>query len=106
MKILLDECLPRRLAGLLIGYEVITVPQAGWAGLKNGKLLTVAQEEFDVFITIDQNLTAQQNTSKYNISIVVVKSSSNNIEYLKPLVPKILDAISECSAGSVHKVFE
>ena len=56
MRILIDECLPRKLRLLLVGHEAITVAQAGWSGLKNGKLLALAQEGFDVFITIDQNL--------------------------------------------------
>ncbi len=56
MKVLLVECLDRRLAKDLIGFEVKTVPQMGWAGVKNGNLMSLAEEEFDVFITVDRNL--------------------------------------------------
>jgi uncharacterized protein (DUF433 family) len=41
-------------------HEVVTVPEAGWAGIKNGELLRLAQAQFDVFITVDQNLSFQQ----------------------------------------------
>ena len=56
MRILLDEDVPRRLASLLIGHEVTTVPQAGWAGVKNGKLLALAGSRFDLFVTMDRNI--------------------------------------------------
>ena len=56
---LLDECLPRRLANHLVGATVKTVPQAGWAGLTNGALMARIGESFDVFVTGDQNLSAQ-----------------------------------------------
>ena len=64
MKILLDECIDRRLAKDIQGHEVLTVPQAGWAGIKNGELLRLAQAQFDVFVTVDQNLSFQQNPPK------------------------------------------
>lgn len=63
MKLLLDECIDRRLARELTAHEVKTVPQMGWAGTKNGQLLALAEAEFDVFITVDRNLSCQQNLS-------------------------------------------
>ena len=45
MKLLLDECIDRRLAKELVGHEVKTAPQMGWAGIKNGELLTRASTE-------------------------------------------------------------
>lgn len=57
MKLLLDECIDRKLARESVGYEVKTVPQIGWAGVKNGQLLALAEAEFDVFITVDSNLS-------------------------------------------------
>ena len=55
MRILLDECIDRRLAKEIEGYDVVTVPQAGWAGIQNGELLRLAQAQFDVFVTVDRN---------------------------------------------------
>ena len=60
-KVLLDECVDRVLAKEITGYDVLTVPEAGWASIKNGELLCRAQVEFDVFITTDRNLMFQQN---------------------------------------------
>ena len=54
MKILLDECVDRRFAKELPGHLVKTVPQVGWATKKNGELLALAENEFDVFITVDR----------------------------------------------------
>ena len=54
MKLLLDECIDRKLARKFVDYEIKTVPQMGWAGVKNGQLLALAEAEFDVFITVDQ----------------------------------------------------
>lgn len=103
MRILLDECLPRKLKLLLVGHETITVTQAGWAGIKNGKLLALAQEGFDVFITIDQNLAAQQNLENFEIAIVVLQSSSSELEQLVPLVPKLIELLSDPIKG-LHRL--
>lgn len=99
MKILLDECLPRKLRLLLVGHEAITVTQAGWKGLKNGKLLALAQEGFEVFITIDQNLASQQNLPNFEIAVIVLESNSNELEQLALLVPKILEILSQPIKG-------
>ena len=52
MRILLDECLPKRLKRDLVGHQARTVPEMGWASKKNGELLALAEPEFDVFLTI------------------------------------------------------
>jgi hypothetical protein len=59
VNILLDECIDRRFAKEIEGHEVVTVPQAGWAGIKNGELLTRAQMQFDAFVTVDRDLAFQ-----------------------------------------------
>jgi hypothetical protein len=54
MKILLDECLPRKLLNALPDHDCQTVPQAGLAGQKNGRLLSLAENAgFNLFVTID-----------------------------------------------------
>ncbi len=58
MNILLDECIDRRLSRDLVGHAVTTVPRRGWAGINNGDLLTLAEKEFDAFITVDRKLRA------------------------------------------------
>jgi len=61
MKILLDECTPHVLKRLLTGFEVTTVQDLGWAGITNGALLQLAEGNYYVLITTDQNLKYQQN---------------------------------------------
>lgn len=63
IRLLLDECIDRKLASEFVGYEVKTVPQMGWGGVKNGQILALAEAEFDIFITVDRNLSFQQNLS-------------------------------------------
>ena len=72
MKILLDECVDRRLARDLVGHLVITVPRHGWAGIKNGDLLALAEKEFDAFITVDRKLSMQQDLTKFKIAVILI----------------------------------
>ena len=100
MRILLDEQLPRQLAGYLIGHEVRTVKQQAWAGLKNGALLTQAETAgFSVLLTGDQNLEYQQNLSNRRLGVVVLCAVSNALEDLLPLVPAALIAIEAVQPG-------
>jgi hypothetical protein len=88
LRILLDEQLPRQLAPYLVGHDARTVQQESWAGLKNGALLTQAEDAgFSVFLTGDQNLAFQQNISKRRLGVVVLCAASNALEDLLPLVP-------------------
>ncbi len=104
MKVLLDECLPRRLAAVLTGHEVKTVPQAGWASIKNGELLKLAENDFDVFLTADRNLSFQQNLAQRKIAVVVLRASSNRFQDLLPLVPKVLIALMAVKRGELAEV--
>jgi hypothetical protein len=99
MKLLLDECIDRRLIKEFIGYDIKTVPQMGWAGIKNGQLLNLAQAEFDIFITVDRNLSFQQNLSQFDLAVIVLHASSNRLVDLKPLVPEIIASLSTAMKG-------
>jgi hypothetical protein len=104
MRVLLDESLPRKLAASLLGHDVTTVPQAGWSGMKNGQLLRLASERFDVFVTPDQNLRYQQNLAALSVAVVVVKASGNDLASLLPLVPALLEAISVVRRGELREI--
>jgi hypothetical protein len=104
VRLLLDECIDRRLARELVGYEVKTVPQMGWAGIKNGQLLTLAEAEFDVFITVDRNLSFQQNLPQFEIAVIVLHAVSNRLADLKPLAPRILEVLDIATKGSATVV--
>ena len=99
MKILLDECIDRRLAKEIAGHEVKTVPQMGWATIKNGELLTLAEKDFDAFITVDRNLSFQQKLPRYNIAVIVLRVRSNRLQDLRPLVPKLLEMLPTAKRG-------
>lgn len=104
MNILLDECLPRRLASRLTGHRVRTVQQAGWAGMKNGKLLELAATQFDAFVTADRNLTFQQPVHRLPIAVLVLGAPSTRLADLDPLVPGLLHALRELAPGELRRV--
>jgi len=98
VRIILDECLPRQLAGELTGHEVITVQKAGWAGLKNGKLLTKISGRFEVFITIDKRLEREQKIPA-DVAVVTVRARSIRIQDLRPLASELRRAVKESKPG-------
>lgn len=100
MKILLDECIDRRFAREFADHEVQTVPQKGWAGVNNGSLMKLAEAEFDVFITVDRNLSFQQNLPRYNIAVIVLRSLSNRYQDLAPFGPKVVASLPGLRIGS------
>ena len=87
MRVLLDECVPRRLCRELPGYDVKTVAEMGWSGTKNGALLRLAAAEFDVFLTVDQGIQSQQNLPGIDLALVIVRVPSNDINDLRPKIP-------------------
>jgi hypothetical protein len=101
--ILLDECLPRQLASELSGHTVVTVQKAGWAGLKNGKLLKNISGKYEVFLTIDKRLERQQQIPT-DVAVITVRARSNRIQELKPLVPEILSALKSAVPGKSTRV--
>jgi len=93
VRILLDESLPRPIARLLPEHEVRTVGEMGWTGVRNGELLQLAADDFDVFLTADQNLEHQQNRGALPIAVVVLVAPTNRIESLRPLIPALRRAL-------------
>ena len=91
MRILLDECLPRRLRRDLVGHDARTVPEMGWASKRNGELLRLAEGSFDVFLTVDRNLSLQLDVGRFKLAVVV-------------LVAELLALIPGVAPGQVVKV--
>jgi len=104
MRVLLDECLPRKLGRLLTGHQVTTVPQAGLAGLKNGALLSQTAGRFDVLVTIDQSIPDQQNLRAAGIALVMLAAVSNRLKDLAPLVPQLLATLPNVVAGQLYRI--
>ena len=72
MRVLLDHCVPRRFRRLLVGHEVRTTFEMGWADLSTGALLARARESFGVFVPVDQNLQFQQNLMALPLPVMVL----------------------------------
>ena len=101
---LLDECVPRKLKSALANHEVHTVTESAWSGLKNGELLALAQLNFDVFLTVDQNLDFQQNLQRFNIGIILMVARNNRFKTLLPLMPDVNSAIEEVKPGELVRI--
>ena len=104
MKVFVDECVDWRLARDIVGHEVKTARDMGWLTIKNGELLALAASEFEVFVTVDRNLSFQQNLPAFAIAVIVLRAPSNRLTDLKPLVPALLACIPRASRGAVEYV--
>jgi hypothetical protein len=104
MKVLIDERLPRALKRQLTEHECRTVQEMGWSGKKNGLLLSLAEPEFDVLLTMDQGIEYQQNLAKFNIAVLALSARSNQIEDLAPIVPKALTTLRGIRPGQLIKI--
>lgn len=104
MRILLDESLPSDPARLLVGHDSISVREAGWSGVKNGKLLALAASQFDVFLTADQNIEFQQNLAALPISVVILVVRRTRIQAIEPLVPDLLSLLTSLPVRVLRKV--
>ena len=104
MNILLDECVPARFARSLVGHAITTVPKRGWSGIKNGELLELAEKEFDVFITVDRKLAAQQDLKRFRIPVIMIRARTNRLEHVRPLADELLERLSGAVGGEVTTV--
>ena len=101
MNVLLDECVPARFARSLVGHAVTTVQKHGWSGIKNGELLELAEKEFDVFVTVDRKLAAQQDLKKFRIPVILIRARTNRLEHIRPLAAELLEGLSGAVAGKL-----
>ena len=101
MKVLLDECIDWRFAREIAGHEVATAHQMGWTTIKNGELLKLAADAgFDAFVTVDRNLSFQQNIPALSFSVIVLRANSNRLAELTLLVPNLLAALDSTKPGT------
>lgn len=105
MQILIDECIDERLRNFLPGHVSQTARYAGLAGLKNGALLTAAEEaRFDVLLTVDQGITYQQNLRGRKIAIVVFCAKSNRLRDLLPHIAATLVLLESIKPGQIVNI--
>jgi hypothetical protein len=104
MRVLLDECVDWRLLRDLSSHEVRTVKQLGWEKIKNGALLALAATQFDVFITVDQNLPYQQNASRYDLAIIILSARTTRLPDLRTLLPLLHEALTAPRRGAFQVI--
>ena len=104
MKILLDECLPRKLKFELPGHDVATVSEIGWSGRTNGELLRLAEPRFDAFITIDRGVKYQQNLRSKKLAVIQLAALDNRFETLRPLMAQVLQTLETIRPGEIVQV--
>ena len=105
MKLLLDENLPHQLRHELPGHDCATVAYMGWGGAENGELLALAASAgFEALLTKDANLQYEQNLVKLPIAVIVLRSVSNDIDDIRPLLPALLKALTELSPKQITYV--
>ena len=106
MRILLDEQIDWRLGKFLAEHEVTHVDDLGWKQKKNGELLALAQEEFEVIVTSDKNIPSQQKMEKFAIGMVILRAYSNSLLDHQKLLPYVLEAVTEVRAHEIIVIYQ
>jgi predicted nuclease of predicted toxin-antitoxin system len=106
MRILPDECIPVALKRNLssLGHECQTVRDAGFAGEKNGELLTLAEGRWDVLLTTDRKIEYQQGMIGRKIGILVLRAKTNRLRDLPSILPICAQALLSIRHGRVVEV--
>ena len=102
MNILLDECTPHAVKKRLPHLVIRTVQEMGWSGVKNGALLKLAEQRFDVFITTDKNLRYQQNLTRVQLAFLLLPT--NSVPVVIALLPQIEAALSTIQPGNFVEI--
>lgn len=105
MKLLLDECAPKRLRNDFPDHEIRTLDEVGLKGLKNGQLLSAAVNQgFEALITVDRKMPFQQNLAHLNLALIILVAAPCRYEQLKLLVPKALEALKIIKPGEIVSI--
>jgi hypothetical protein len=105
VRILLDECVPRRVRDELPGHDVRTVPDMGWSGKKNGELLKLmVGQGFEVLLTVDKNLRHQQNLHAAGVGVMILVAATNRLADLVPLMLSARTAFALIGPGTIIEI--
>ncbi len=104
MNILLDHCLDWRLKRLLPGHHTVATFEMGWVSVRNGRLLTLAEAQFDVFLTVDKGIQYQQNMTGRTLAVVTLRAVSNKFAAHAPLMPQVLALLPTVEPGQVYVI--
>jgi hypothetical protein len=102
VRVLLDECIDWRLSRDIVGHDVKTLSQRGWTSTGDGTLLALAAEHFDVFVTVDRNLSFQQHLISFSVAVVVLHARTNRLAELRLLLPELHAAIETATPGAAR----
>jgi hypothetical protein len=97
LRILLDENIPVQLKAIFRAHEVSSVndSEVGWKSIKNGLLLTEMEGKFDLLVTADRNMYAQQNLSGRDICILVLPTNRRrDVLTLGEQIVQVVDGMS------------
>jgi uncharacterized protein DUF5615 len=105
MKLLPDECIPRKFKNSLLSHECRTASEEGWAGKKNGELLALAEKSgYLAFLTLDRGIEYQQNLKPRSLAVILIRTKSNRLADLLLHVPEILRVLESAEPGQLAKV--
>ena len=104
MHVLLDECVPRQLRRDLEGFDVKTVQQMGWAGVKNGALLSRAAGEFDAVFTVDRGMAKVHAEGRAEVALVILVANTTDPVKLRPFMPQVRAALQAVQPGKIVRV--
>ncbi len=105
MRVLLDECVPKKFKNSLSGHDCSTVPEEGLAGRKNGELLALAESAgFQVFVTLDRGIEYQQNLHPRTIAVVIIRTKSSRLAELLAHVPDLLQLLESIEPGQLVRM--
>jgi hypothetical protein len=103
MLVLFDQATPVPIRPWLEGHTVRTAFQQGWDKLKNGELLSAAEQAgFDVFLTTDKNIRYQQNLENRKIAVVVL--GQQQWPHVRPHIQSVVTAVNAAFPGSFAEV--
>ena len=103
VRVLLDECVPRQLRRTRRGFDVRTTQEMGWAGVKNGALISLAETNFDVILTVDRAFASpSQGTDR--LGIVILEAGTTDPVLLLPHMPAVIAALQRVGPGEVLRV--
>src|SRR6266540_130576 len=104
MRVLLDECVPRQLRRDLEGFDIKTVKEMGWAGVKNGALLSLASDNFDAVFTVDRGMEQLHTQVGARVGLVILAANTTDPVKLHPLMPQVRSALQGVQPGKIVRV--
>lgn len=109
MKLLLDENLPIKLKYRFAekGINTFKVRDMKWLGRKNGDLIkAMLENDFSFFLTVDNNLSFQNNFKDYPMAVIVLITQNNTYDTIMESFEQIIESLQGNFTGSKTIVHE